>query len=161
MAEVIHLTEAKPGMRVLDLGTGTGNLAVLLTARRLRVWGLDFSRKMLSLVRAKVPEAVFVQGDIAFSTFRGRDTVRRWWHALWDKKEHYWVAKEAVPALKQAGFQVSYHQISSCGRSSFKTGGERARSPRLRLTTKRRRLNHRDTEVFPTTKTRRNSGFQF
>lgn len=92
-------------MRVLDLGTGTGNLAVLLTARRLRVWGLDFSRKMLSLVRAKVPEAVFVQGDIAFSTFRGRDTVRRWWHALWDKKEHYWVAKEAVPALKQAGFR--------------------------------------------------------
>lgn len=64
LAEVGRLVEARPGMRVLDLGTGTGNLAALLAAQGLVVWGLDLSQKMLAVARAKVPEAVFVQADI-------------------------------------------------------------------------------------------------
>jgi SAM-dependent methyltransferase len=54
------------GDRVLDLGCGTG----LPTARQLagaglRVTGVDISGGMLAVARANVPEADFVQADLA------------------------------------------------------------------------------------------------
>jgi hypothetical protein len=33
----------------------------------------------------------------------------------WDEEEHYWAADEVVGACKDAGLQVSYKQVSSCG----------------------------------------------
>jgi SAM-dependent methyltransferase len=55
-----------PGARVLDLGCGTG----LPTARQLvdagvRVTGVDLSTGMLALARKNVPEATFLQADMA------------------------------------------------------------------------------------------------
>jgi SAM-dependent methyltransferase len=55
-----------PGARVLDLGCGTG----LPTARQLadaglRVTGVDLSAGMLALARRNVPQATFLQADIA------------------------------------------------------------------------------------------------
>ncbi|WP_093715768.1 class I SAM-dependent DNA methyltransferase [Actinacidiphila alni] len=61
------LVESLPaGARVLDLGCGTG----LPTARQLaegglRVTGIDLSPGMLTQARANVPEADFLQADIA------------------------------------------------------------------------------------------------
>ncbi len=55
-----------PGDRVLDVATGTGDLAVEL-ARRVgpagEVVGMDFSPAMLELAREKAPELRFEQGN--------------------------------------------------------------------------------------------------
>ncbi len=64
LEEIVHLAIAKPGMRVLDLGTGTGNLAARFTALGCEVLGIDFSLKMLAAARRKVPVARFVRGDL-------------------------------------------------------------------------------------------------
>jgi ubiquinone/menaquinone biosynthesis C-methylase UbiE len=43
------------GPEVLDLGCGTGNLAVRMAARGLRVTGVDLSPEMLALARQRTP----------------------------------------------------------------------------------------------------------
>ena len=48
-------TSAQPPLRVLDLGTGTGNLAARFTALGAEVWGLDFSSQMLLKAKEKRP----------------------------------------------------------------------------------------------------------
>lgn len=61
------LAESLPaGVRVLDLGCGTGvPTARQLTDAGLRVTGVDLSEGMVAQARANVPEAEFVQGDLA------------------------------------------------------------------------------------------------
>jgi len=47
------------GTRVLDVGCGTGSLAVVLAEQyACKVWGVDASPEMLEVARAKVPEGV-------------------------------------------------------------------------------------------------------
>ena len=53
-----------PGMDVLELGAGTGNLTARLIARGCEVWSLDFSEKMLAIARDKAPEANFFRADL-------------------------------------------------------------------------------------------------
>ena len=50
---------------VLDIGFGTGTLTAKLNERGLRVYGQDFSARMIELAQAKMPDAVLVQGDFA------------------------------------------------------------------------------------------------
>jgi SAM-dependent methyltransferase len=57
-------SEASPGMLVLDLGIGTGNLARRMIERGCVVWGLDFSLEMLARVREKYPGIELVKADI-------------------------------------------------------------------------------------------------
>jgi putative AdoMet-dependent methyltransferase len=52
------------GAWVLDLGTGTGNLAQLFARRGCKLWGLDFSAPMLEKAQIKLPAAQFAQVDI-------------------------------------------------------------------------------------------------
>jgi len=61
---VVRLADARPGMRVLDLGIGTGNLAQRFVALGCVVWGVDFSPAMLARARAKLPEVTLVQADL-------------------------------------------------------------------------------------------------
>ncbi|MBN2148247.1 MAG: class I SAM-dependent methyltransferase [Anaerolineales bacterium] len=61
---VACLAAPQPGMRVLDLGTGTGNLAALFASRGCFLWGTDFSAKMLAEARRKLPSAQFLQADL-------------------------------------------------------------------------------------------------
>jgi ubiquinone/menaquinone biosynthesis C-methylase UbiE len=60
---VVRLAEPLPGMRVLDVGTGTGNLAALFAARGCSLWGTDFSSAMLEAARRKLQQAQFVLAD--------------------------------------------------------------------------------------------------
>jgi ubiquinone/menaquinone biosynthesis C-methylase UbiE len=47
------------GRRVLDVGCGTGRLSIALAERAgARVWGVDSSREMLAVARAKAPRTV-------------------------------------------------------------------------------------------------------
>jgi SAM-dependent methyltransferase len=62
-----------PGARVLDIGVGTGRIAKPLTARGVRVVGLDLSRKMmrrlLDTLPAAAPAPALVEGDVAALPF--------------------------------------------------------------------------------------------
>ena len=49
---------------VLDLGFGTGTLLKRLYDQGVRVYGQDYSAKMISIAQEKMPEAVLCQGDL-------------------------------------------------------------------------------------------------
>lgn len=68
----IALGEGVEVRRVLDLGCGTGNSSKPFVEAGLEVTGLDLSPQMLSVARAKLPEAKFVQAD--FTTFELGET---------------------------------------------------------------------------------------
>lgn len=57
------LARVGPGSRVLDVATGTGDLAVELASRGAEVVGVDFSERMLELARQKAPHITFSPGD--------------------------------------------------------------------------------------------------
>jgi len=56
LKEKIARELVQPGDRVLDLGCGTGVLAVLCAERGARIWGIDISREMIRLARSRVRE---------------------------------------------------------------------------------------------------------
>lgn len=58
------LADAKPGLSVLDLGTGTGNLAMRFAVLGCDLWCTDFSATMLEKTRLKLPAAHFVLHDL-------------------------------------------------------------------------------------------------
>ena len=61
---VVRAATVAPGMRVLELGIGTGNLAQRFVTLGCEVWGTDFSPAMLAIVREKVPQVRLVQMDL-------------------------------------------------------------------------------------------------
>src|SRR5947209_620302 len=54
-ARAADLANAGPGSRVLDVATGTGDLAIELARRGAEVVGADFSDEMLAIARRKAP----------------------------------------------------------------------------------------------------------
>ena len=52
-----------PGSRVLDVATGTGDLAIELASRGAEVVGSDFSDEMLTVARRKAPSLRFEHGN--------------------------------------------------------------------------------------------------
>jgi cyclopropane fatty-acyl-phospholipid synthase-like methyltransferase len=64
LTETVGLARATPGMRVLDLGTGTGNLAARFITAGCEVWGMDYSDKMLAVAREKLPRLHTVLADL-------------------------------------------------------------------------------------------------
>lgn len=65
LAEVVRAAGVEAGMRVLELGVGTGNLALKLVALGCQVWGVDFSPAMLAIAREKAPQIHLLQMDLA------------------------------------------------------------------------------------------------
>jgi putative AdoMet-dependent methyltransferase len=61
---VVTLADARSGLSVLDLGTGTGNLAARFAALGCELWCTDFSPAMLEKARAKLPRAHCVLHDL-------------------------------------------------------------------------------------------------
>lgn len=61
---LVGLANPQPKMRILDLGTGTGNLAQRFIDRGCTVWGVDFSAEMLSKAKAKLQGLHTLQADL-------------------------------------------------------------------------------------------------
>ena len=61
---VVGRAAPKAGMSVLDIGTGTGNLALRFAERGCDLWCTDFSEAMLGRAREKLPRAHFVLHDL-------------------------------------------------------------------------------------------------
>ena len=64
LQEVVRQAAVAAGSCVLDLGTGTGNLARLFAAQGCEVWALEFSAKMCERALAAVPGIRCAQVDI-------------------------------------------------------------------------------------------------
>ncbi len=161
---VVRLAAPRRGMSVLDLGTGTGNLARRFAERGCELWCTDFSEAMLAKARVKLPSARFVVhdlreawpgqlerrfdrivsayvfhhfdlaakvrlcrrlagrispggrlviADISFANARAMADFARSIGDLWES-EPYWLADEAVRALRKARFKVDYVPVSAC-----------------------------------------------
>ncbi len=64
LGEIERLCAPRSGMVVVDMGTGTGELARRLSDGGCEVWGVDFSANMLAEARKKVPHARLLQADL-------------------------------------------------------------------------------------------------
>ncbi|MBK7181082.1 MAG: methyltransferase domain-containing protein [Chloroflexi bacterium] len=64
LATAVRAAGARPSLRVLELGIGTGNLAERFVAAGCQVWGLDFSAAMLAQARVRLPQVHLVQADL-------------------------------------------------------------------------------------------------
>jgi putative AdoMet-dependent methyltransferase len=64
LEKVVSLADIHPDMNVLDLGTGTGNLAARFTEPGCNLWCTDFSEPMLAKARKKLPQAHFILHDL-------------------------------------------------------------------------------------------------
>lgn len=69
---LVRMAQVRPGLRVLDLATGTGDIAYLLHDAGALVVGLDFTERMLQIARSKRAGRsgpVFVAGDMGALPF--------------------------------------------------------------------------------------------
>ncbi len=64
LATIWDRAEVAPGMSVIDLGVGTGNLSQWFVDSGCQVLGVDFSSEMIQKARQKVPELELVQADL-------------------------------------------------------------------------------------------------
>jgi len=64
--KVVTMAKVKPGMSVLDLGSGTGNLAFRFFQLECNLCCCDFSFPMLQKARKKIPGVGFFQCDLRF-----------------------------------------------------------------------------------------------
>jgi putative AdoMet-dependent methyltransferase len=161
----VRLAAPGPGMSVLDLGTGTANLALLLARQGCELWCTDFSEAMLAKAQEKLPQAHFVLHDlretlpggldrrfdrivsayvfhhfelgkktelcrdlaaahlaqggkliIADLSFRDQEAMNRFARSIGDlwEQEPYWLADQAMSALRAAGLRPKYEQVSAC-----------------------------------------------
>jgi putative AdoMet-dependent methyltransferase len=64
LAKIVLIAAPRPSLSVLDLGTGTGNLALHFFSHGCDLWCTDFSALMLEKARSKLPAAHFILHDL-------------------------------------------------------------------------------------------------
>jgi ubiquinone/menaquinone biosynthesis methyltransferase len=69
---LIALAAPSPGVRALDLATGTGDIAIALASKGARVVGLDITLRMIELAKRKSDGGRFLVGDMLALPFPAR-----------------------------------------------------------------------------------------
>ena len=75
--QVVTAADVRPGMYVLELGVGTGNLARRFVDAGCNVWGVDFSEQMLAQAAVKAPGAKLIQADLLADFLRVEEMFDR------------------------------------------------------------------------------------
>lgn len=65
LAAMVSTADTRPGMRVLDVGIGTGLLSEVFASQGCAIHGVDCSEKMLQKARARIPDAELAVVDVA------------------------------------------------------------------------------------------------
>jgi len=76
LAQVVKHATLRPGLRVLEIGVGTGNLTRQLVDHPCAVTGIDFSSAMLSQAREKLPNVELRLLDFGEDTWAAIDQRR-------------------------------------------------------------------------------------
>lgn len=63
--EIYNQVLSGSGKDILDIGFGTGTLTTKLYEQGCRIYGQDFSQRMIELAQAKMPNAKLFQGDFS------------------------------------------------------------------------------------------------
>ena len=109
---------AQSGRDVLDIGFGTGILTSRLYEQGCRIYGQDFSSRMIELAQAKMPDARLYQGDFSELCVRQYDAIVATYslHHLTDAQKIDFL-RALLPLLKQDG-------CIFIGDVAFRTRGE-------------------------------------
>ncbi len=99
LQQIVSLANPHPGESVLDLGIGTGNLALLFTAKGCDIWGIDFSVEMLALAKVKLPGAVLTCQDLRKTL--PPDFEHRYDHIVSAYTFHHFPLEEKVILVKR------------------------------------------------------------
>lgn len=107
--EIYNRVLSRSEKEVLDIGFGTGTLTCRLYEQGCRIYGQDFSEKMIGLAQKKMPEARLYQGDFSkglTEELRNQryDAIIATYslHHLTDAEKVHFL-KELLPLLKEGG----------------------------------------------------------
>jgi demethylmenaquinone methyltransferase/2-methoxy-6-polyprenyl-1,4-benzoquinol methylase len=68
---LVDAADVRTGERALDLASGTGDIALAISARGARAFGLDITHRMLVLARRRSARIPFITGDMIALPFAG------------------------------------------------------------------------------------------
>lgn len=113
LAAVLARIEPRPGMRVLDVGIGTGLLSEALSKHGCSIYGVDFSEQMLEKARARIPDAVLDAVDVT-NDYLGRFSGQRFdrlvstyfFHHLDSRQKLTFIQRALVQNLEAGGMIV-------------------------------------------------------
>lgn len=76
--ELVDYSKIVPSGRILDIGSGNGRDALLLTEAGYKVDGLDISKTLLSVAKQECPEASFTLGSMYELPFEDQSFDGTW-----------------------------------------------------------------------------------
>jgi putative AdoMet-dependent methyltransferase len=110
LKKTFELADARPGQSVLDLGTGTGNLALPFVRAGCNLWCTDFSQPMLDRARVKLLSAHFALHDLRTDLPSAFD--RKFDRIISAYVFHHFVLEEKIRIIKS----LVTHHLSPTGR---------------------------------------------